>query len=51
LAEEVKKKDESGYPLSNDLFTIKLQTFVEEDCVNNIPSNPVVANGADDLPF
>lgn len=51
LAEEVKKKDESGYPMSNDLFTIKLQAFVEEDCVNNIPTNPVVANGADDLPF
>jgi hypothetical protein len=50
----VNEKGQQGYPLSNDLFTIKLQKFDKDKVINNIPQNPIVEPGGiknDDLPF
>ncbi len=57
LTDLVNEKEQQGYPLSNDLFTIKLQKFDKNAVVNNVPQNPQVAGGMtqgiknDDLPF
>ena len=51
----VNEKEQQGYPLSNDLFTIKLQRFNKATVVNGVPSNPQVQSSPgiknDDLPF
>lgn len=36
----VKEKQSAGVSLGTALFTIELQDFVKEDCINNVPSNP-----------
>lgn len=40
LLEEYNNKQQSGYTMTNLLFTIGYQDFNKEDCLNNIPSNP-----------
>jgi len=50
----VNEKQAQGYPLSNDLFTIKLQKFDKNAVVNAVPQNPVVGQQgikSDNLPF
>ena len=34
-----------AYPLVKDMFTIKYQSFVKEDCLNSVPDNPTVTTG------
>jgi len=45
---------ERGYPLTNDLFTIKYQDFNKADCINQAPgetASPASSVSKDDLPF
>jgi len=54
LSTLVNEKQAAGYPLSNDLFTIKLQKFDKNQVVNAVPQNPTVGQQgiqSDNLPF